>query len=156
MSPFVSFEYNYTPSCRITIMQPGQPMPQNQMMPVNYQAQMQYSQHQSQAGMRRMPKLIEMLDWRTTVEIIRTYIGVMIVCSLIHYTLIKIYNTVREETNDELVLLLNDLIYYLDVAFIISASIAIIIKTISDIWGAMSYSKIINEEIAEKTIKQKS
>lgn len=137
-------------------MQPGQPMPQNQMMPVNYQAQMQYSQRQSQAGMRRMPKLIEMLDWRTTVEIIRTYIGVMVVCSLIHYTLIKIYDTVRGETNDELVLLLNDLIYYLDVAFIISASIAIIIKTISDIWGAMSYSKIINEEIAEKTIKQNS
>ena len=77
-----------------------------------------------------MIKPIDLLDWRTTVEVIRTYIGIMLVCALIHYIIELIYETIRQESTDETVLKIADLFVYLDIAFLISAFIAIIILSL--------------------------
>ena len=138
------------PHNRFTIMQPRPPIQPNQMMPVNYQNQMQY--HQGNFGNRAKIKPIDLLDWRTTVEVIRTYIGIMIVCALIHYIIELIYETIRKESNDEIALKIADLFVYLDTAFLVSAFIAIIIKAISDTWGIMAYSKIVNQDAAKKSL----
>lgn len=131
-------------------MQPLPPRQPNQMNPMNFQSQMQYSQ--GNFGNRARIKPIDLLDWRTTVEVIRTYIGIMVVCALIHYIIEIIYETIRQESTDEAVLKIADLFVYLDSAFLVSAFIAIVIKTISDTWGIMAYSKIVNQEAAKKLL----
>lgn len=131
-------------------MQPLPPIQPNQMNPMNYQSQMQYSQ--GNFGNRARIKPIDLLDWRTTVEVIKTYIGIMVVCALVHYIIEIIYETIRQESTDEAVLKIADLFVYLDSAFLVSAFIAIVIKTISDTWGIMAYSKIVNQEAAKKLL----
>jgi len=87
------------------------------------------------------------------VEIAMTYIGVIAVCSLIHFFLTGIadffHTEIKEGPAEEIAAILGDLIIALDYAFLISAGIAIVIKTFSDTWGAMTYSRIINETHAE-------
>ena len=97
-------------------------------------------------------KPLDLLDWQTTVEVIRTYIGIMIVCALIHYFIKLTYDTIRAESNDEYILRIADLFEYLNFAFLISAFIAITIKAISDTWGVMAYSRVMNESAAKKSL----
>ena len=87
------------------------------------------------------------------VEIAMTYIGVIAVCSLIHFFLTGVadffHTEIKGGTAEDIAAVLGDLIIALDYAFLISAGIAIVIKTFSDTWGAMTYSRIINETHAE-------
>ena len=76
----------------------------------------------------------------------------MIVCALIHYVIELIYDTIREESTDEIALKIADLFEYLDSAFLVSAFIAITIKAISDTWGVMAYSRVVNEDAANKSL----
>ena len=110
-----------------------------------YQKRMELSRSRS---INISNKPIVMIDWRTTVEIIKTYIGIMIVCVFVHYILELIYETIRDSSNEEFALKMADLFQYLDTAFLVSAFIAIIIKAISDTWGVMAYSKIVNQHSA--------
>ena len=131
----------------MTIMQPRPPFQPNQMMPASYQMQ-----YQGNFVNKAKIKPLDLLDWQTTVEVIRTYIGIMIVCALIHYFIELTYDTIRAESNDEYILKLADLFEYLDSAFLISAFIAITIKAISDTWGVMAYSRVMNESAAKKSL----
>ena len=131
----------------MTIMQPRPPLQPNQMMPASYQMQ-----YQGNFVNKAKIKPLDLLDWQTTVEVIRTYIGIMIVCALIHYFIELTYDTIRAESNDEYILKLADLFEYLDSAFLISAFIAITIKAISDTWGVMAYSRVMNESAAKKSL----
>ena len=137
-----------TPAVQMQQMQQMQRMQQ-----MNYQNQMRHSAKKNQS--KRKTKPIEMLDWRTTVEIIKTYIGIMIVCALIHYVIELVYDTLRDKSSHEAVLKIADLFEYLDTAFLVSAFIAIIIKAISDTWGVMSYSKIVNVHFATEELNTK-
>ena len=128
-------------------MQPRPPIQPNQMMPASYQMQ-----YQGNFVNKAKIKPLDLLDWQTTVEVIRTYIGIMIVCALIHYFIELTYDTIRAESNDEYILKLADLFEYLDSAFLISAFIAITIKAISDTWGVMAYSRVMNESAAKKSL----
>lgn len=131
----------------MTIMQPRPPFQPNQMIPASYQMQ-----YQGNFVNKAKIKPLDLLDWQTTVEVIRTYIGIMIVCALIHYFIELTYDTIRAESNDEYILKLADLFEYLDSAFLISAFIAITIKAISDTWGVMAYSRVMNESAAKKSL----
>ena len=128
-------------------MQPRPPFQPNQMIPASYQMQ-----YQGNFVNKAKIKPLDLLDWQTTVEVIRTYIGIMIVCALIHYFIELTYDTIRAESNDEYILKLADLFEYLDSAFLISAFIAITIKAISDTWGVMAYSRVMNESAAKKSL----
>lgn len=91
-----------------------------------------------------------MITPKEVIEIAMTYIGVIAVCSLIHYVLIEIHRTILEEFSSDEAELIAGFIQALDYAFIISATIAILIKLFSDTWGAMNYLQIINSSEANK------
>ena len=115
------------------------------MMPASYQMQ-----YQGNFVNKAKIKPLDLLDWQTTVEVIRTYIGIMIVCALIHYFIELTYDTIRAESNDEYILKLADLFEYLDSAFLISAFIAITIKAISDTWGSDGILESYERECCKK------
>ena len=91
-----------------------------------------------------------MMSPREVIEIAFTYIGVIALCSLIHYGLVELRNTILEDSSSDEGELLAGLIQSLDYAFIISATIAVLIKLFSNTWGAMKYSQVINTSEGQK------
>ena len=91
-----------------------------------------------------------MITPKEVIEIAITYIGVIAVCSLIHYILVEIHRAILEEFSSDEAELIAGIIQALDYAFIISATIAVLIKLFSDTWGAMNYLQIINSSEANK------
>tara|TARA_B100000900_G_C20454004_1_gene664378 strand:- start:116 stop:487 length:372 start_codon:yes stop_codon:yes gene_type:complete len=96
------------------------------------------------------PGSLVMITPKEVIEIAVTYIGVIAVCSLIHYVLVEIHRAILQEFSSDIADLIAGFIQALDYAFIISATIAVLIKLFSDTWGAMNYLQIINSSEANK------
>ena len=105
---------------------------------------------QAQASSVRSRGALVMMSPREVIEIAFTYIGVIALCSLIHYGLVELRNTILEDSSSDEGELLAGLIQSLDYAFIISATIAVLIKLFSNTWGAMKYSQVINTSEGQK------
>ena len=105
---------------------------------------------QTPSRKRKKRGSLVMITPKEVIEIAMTYIGVIAVCSLIHYVLIEIHRAILEEFSSDEAELIAGFIQALDYAFIISATIAILIKLFSDTWGAMNYLQIINSSEANK------
>ncbi len=102
---------------------------------------------------------VRVLNWKTILNIADTYIWVILVTVGIYYFLNKFgnflinYAAKEDPAGADLVTIIGEIFVNLALVFMISIAIAILIKMASDIRGAMAYSKIVNQQSAEKNSK---